>query len=61
MITDKIQCSICNEEKDTYECKGCSATFCFNHLTDHRQELRRQLYFCENVFFVKKNFQREFL
>ena len=42
MATAKIQCSTCNEEKDTYICRGCSETFCFNHLTDHRDIINKQ-------------------
>ena len=42
METAKIQCSTCNEEKDTYICRGCSKTFCFNHLTDHREIINKQ-------------------
>lgn len=38
----KIQCSICNEKRDTYECKGCLQIFCFQHLTHHRETLNEQ-------------------
>ncbi|CAF0777189.1 unnamed protein product [Adineta steineri] len=39
----KVQCSICNKGNTTYICRGCSKDFCFQHLTEHRQILHRQL------------------
>ncbi|CAF3885892.1 unnamed protein product [Adineta steineri] len=39
----KIQCFVCNKEKNTYGCKGCSNEFCFQHLTEHRQRIETQL------------------
>ncbi|CAF0863646.1 unnamed protein product [Adineta steineri] len=39
----RVQCSICNKENTTYICRGCSKDFCFQHLTEHRQILHRQL------------------
>jgi hypothetical protein len=46
--TGKNQCVTCGKEKVTYKCEGCSQTFCFNHLADHRQILIRQLDDLEN-------------
>ncbi|CAF3871930.1 unnamed protein product [Adineta steineri] len=40
---NKAQCFVCNKEKNTYDCKGCSKEFCFQHLTEHRQILDKQL------------------
>src|ERR1700733_5904590 len=40
--TVKTQCYMCNEENDIYECKGCSETFCFNHLTYHREIINEE-------------------
>ncbi|CAF1472074.1 unnamed protein product [Adineta steineri] len=40
---NKTQCFICNKEKNTYSCKGCSNEFCFPHLTEHRQRIETQL------------------
>jgi chromosome segregation ATPase len=41
---DKTQCVICEkEETATSRCVGCSQEFCFDHLTEHRQELKKQL------------------
>ena len=31
------------KRKTCSKCEGCSQIFCFNHLTDHRQELSQQL------------------
>ena len=39
----KAQCFICNKEKTTYICRGCSKDFCFDHLIEHRQILGKQL------------------
>ncbi|CAF3945493.1 unnamed protein product [Adineta steineri] len=40
---NKTQCFVCNTEKNTYNCKGCSNEFCFPHLTEHRQIVDKQL------------------
>jgi hypothetical protein len=39
----RAHCSICNDEEDTYECKGCLTIYCFHHLTDHREIINQQL------------------
>ncbi|CAF0820438.1 unnamed protein product [Adineta steineri] len=39
----KAQCFVCNKEKNTYNCKGCSNEFCFPHLTEYRQRIETQL------------------
>ncbi|CAF1444979.1 unnamed protein product [Adineta steineri] len=39
----RTQCSICNKQKNTYNCCGCSKDFCSQHLTEHRQLLAEQL------------------
>jgi hypothetical protein len=44
----KAQCFICNKEKNTYICRGCSKEFCFSHLTEHRQTLNKQFDEIEN-------------
>jgi hypothetical protein len=41
--TVKNRCVICDKEKASFKCEGCSQTFCYNHVTDHRQELSKQL------------------
>ncbi|CAF0937684.1 unnamed protein product [Rotaria sordida] len=41
--TDKNLCTICNKERRTVKCEGCSQNFCYNHLENHRQELSKQL------------------
>ncbi|CAF1259877.1 unnamed protein product [Adineta steineri] len=40
---NRAKCSICNKTHATCFCAGCSKGFCFQHLTEHRQILRRQL------------------
>jgi chromosome segregation ATPase len=43
MASGKSQCIICGKEKVAYRCEGCSKVYCFNHLSDHRQQLNQQL------------------
>ncbi|CAF1194083.1 unnamed protein product [Adineta steineri] len=43
MANNKTQCFICNKEKITYSCRGCSKEFCFMDLTEHKQILNDQL------------------
>ncbi|CAF3945083.1 unnamed protein product, partial [Rotaria magnacalcarata] len=38
----KTVCTICNEERITCFCKGCSKEYCFSDLTKHRVILREQ-------------------
>ena len=40
---DKNRCVTCGKEKALMKCGGCSQDFCFNHMTDHRQELNERL------------------
>ncbi len=37
--TSKAYCIKCGKERSTSKCAGCFQDFCYNHLTDHRQEL----------------------
>ena len=37
------RCATCNKAKTSFRCEGCSQCFCFNHVTDHRQELSKEL------------------
>jgi hypothetical protein len=46
----KTQCSICEEERSTFLCRGCSKDFCFDHLTEHRQLLNTQLHYIQNAY-----------
>ncbi|CAF1104283.1 unnamed protein product [Adineta steineri] len=39
----RTKCSICNKANATCLCSGCSKDFCFQHLTEHRQILDKQL------------------
>ncbi|CAF1168719.1 unnamed protein product [Adineta steineri] len=41
--TGKSRCFTCDKEKRTVRCEGCLQTYCYDHLTDHRQELNKQL------------------
>jgi hypothetical protein len=41
--TSTAHCVKCGKERATFKCAGCLQDFCFNHLTDHRQELNMQL------------------
>ena len=46
--TGKAQCCMCGKVISTYKCGGCLQDFCFNHLTEHRQTLGKQLDEIEN-------------
>ncbi|CAF1168703.1 unnamed protein product [Adineta steineri] len=39
----KSRCFTCGKEKRAVRCEGCLQLFCYDHLTDHRQELNKQL------------------
>jgi DNA repair exonuclease SbcCD ATPase subunit len=39
----KTRCVTCGKDKAIFKCGGCQQDFCYNHSTDHRQELGRQL------------------
>jgi hypothetical protein len=41
--TGKSRCVTCGKEKGAVRCEGCQQIFCFDHLTNHRQELSQQL------------------
>ncbi|CAF0737610.1 unnamed protein product [Adineta steineri] len=45
---DGTKCYICQKEKTTYKCNGCSQDLCFNHLIEHRQIIGQQLDEIEN-------------
>jgi chromosome segregation ATPase len=40
--TTQAHCYQCDEEKDIYDCKGCSKTFCFDHVTKHREGIDQE-------------------
>ena len=46
----KSYCLVCNDEQDTYECQGCLTTFCFHHLTDHREMIKQEFVLIEDDF-----------
>lgn len=41
--SNRMICFICNKQKLTYPCQGCSNIFCFDHLTQHRTDPNQQL------------------
>ncbi|CAF1388771.1 unnamed protein product [Adineta steineri] len=41
---NKTLCSVCNKNKITYSCDGCSQRFCLLDLTEHRQTLNNELH-----------------
>ncbi|CAF0821123.1 unnamed protein product [Adineta steineri] len=43
MTNNKTHCFICNTEKITYSCEGCSKRFCLTDLTEHQQLLKEEL------------------
>jgi len=46
--TNRNYCFICEKEKSTYTCDGCSKRFCKQHLKDHENELESELNQIEN-------------
>jgi hypothetical protein len=50
MATAATLCSICQEETGTFICTGCSKSFCFEHLTEHRQLLNEQFHPIQDEF-----------
>jgi hypothetical protein len=40
----KTRCITCDKEKTAVTCEGCLQLFCYDHLTEHRQELNKQLH-----------------
>jgi flagellar biosynthesis GTPase FlhF len=62
METNKVHCFMCDKEKSTYSCRGCSRDFCFDHLQEHRQTFGQQFDKIENdrdQFQQKLNEQKE--
>ena len=39
----KRRCAICEKEKATLKCGGCSEDFCYDHWDPHRQQLDEEL------------------
>ena len=39
----KNLCAICYKEKASLKCEGCSRIFCYDHVSNHRQQLDKQL------------------
>ena len=46
----ETKCSICDDETETFICRGCLKDFCFDHLTQHRQFLSEQLGLIQNDY-----------
>ncbi|CAF1569642.1 unnamed protein product [Adineta steineri] len=44
MVNNKTLCYTCNEEKITFNCKGCSKEFCLTDLTEHCEILTNELH-----------------
>ena len=46
--TNRSYCFICEKERVTYKCDGCSKRFCKQHLKDHENQLELELDQIEN-------------
>ncbi|CAF0985285.1 unnamed protein product [Adineta ricciae] len=65
MASEKVACSSCKKTTAGYICRGCWESFCFEHLTEHRQKLSQQLdeteldrdQFQQNIQDKKQNLQ----
>ena len=49
-VSHKTICAICNKEKITYLCHGCSRDFCLDDLAKHLENLRQELCQIANVY-----------
>ncbi|CAF3085322.1 unnamed protein product [Rotaria sp. Silwood2] len=47
-VRNRAKCFICEKEKASYKCNGCSQDFCFDHLVEHRQIISKQFDEIEN-------------
>ena len=50
--TGKTRCVKCDKEKTTAKCSGCLEDLCFNHLVEHRQQLKKQFDDFENESYI---------
>ncbi len=50
IATIKAKCSQYEEENDKFICTGCLETFCFKHLTEHREEIKEEFNLIEQTF-----------
>ncbi|CAF0839854.1 unnamed protein product [Adineta steineri] len=50
MATNKTLCFTCNEDKITFNCKGCSKEFCLMDLTEHYKILTDELHYITNEY-----------
>ena len=41
MATARIHCVICQKERSTFKCGGCSQEYCYNHLIEHQQKMSK--------------------
>lgn len=42
-VKNESRCAVCKKNKAVLKCEGCSQEFCYNHSTEHREELTKQL------------------
>ncbi|CAF1423360.1 unnamed protein product [Adineta steineri] len=50
MANNQTLCFVCNEEKTTYPCEGCSKRFCLIHLTEHQRILTNEFQCITNQY-----------
>ncbi len=50
MTNAKAYCLRCNIHEMTYKWKECSYIFCFNYLTDHRENINKEFNQTEDDF-----------
>ena len=48
MKASTAPCFVCEQEKITYKCVGCSKAFCLTHLTEHHEKFNEQMHEIEN-------------
>ncbi|CAF1384143.1 unnamed protein product [Adineta steineri] len=59
MANNKTKCFICNKDKITYPCEGCSKHFCLMDLIEHRQILNNELHHITNEYNEFKQIMNE--
>ncbi|CAF1454512.1 unnamed protein product [Adineta steineri] len=59
MVNNETHCFICNEEKITFPCEGCSKEFCSVHLTEHQQILNELNHIVINYNELKERISKQ--
>ena len=60
--TRQKQCVTCQKERTTAKCNGCLKDYCYNHLGEHREELKKRIriYRKSNKSFTTNSFRTKY-